>query len=304
MILVTGATGTVGGHVVSALKERGAAIRVGRRSPEDASDDEDESTSAERPESRTPVGVSRRNVDDLEVVAFDYEKPETWGSALTGVEAVFVLRPAGIDADTIERFVAAAGRSGVSRVVYLSGIGADWNPLNSHFYSERRVADADVAHTVLRASYFMQNLRDIHRRDVAERGEVFVPAGGGAVSFVDARDIGAVAATALTESGHENRAYDVTGPSALDFEAVAAVFTDVLDREITYPNPSLLSFARRLRGRGASLGDVAFLGSIYTAARLGMADRVSEDVERVLERRPRSLRDFVADNADAFRPES
>ena len=71
--------------------------------------------------------------------------------------------------------------------------------------------------TFLRASFFMQNLSTTHRDDIRERGDVFVPAGKGKTSFIDVRDIADVAVKALTEPGHENKAYPLTGDVALNY---------------------------------------------------------------------------------------
>ncbi|WP_246391996.1 hypothetical protein [Halosimplex pelagicum] len=148
----------------------------------------------------------------------------------------------------------------------------------------------------------MQNLSEVHGRDIVERDRIFVPAGDGATSFVDARDVGAVAAVVLTENGHANRAYDLTGPAALTYEEVAAVFSDVLDRPITYADPSVVAFVRGMRSRGEPLPFVLLMVGIYTTARLGLADRVTDDVARLLGRPPRDVATFVADYADEFRP--
>lgn len=280
MILVTGATGTVGRHVVRELADRDRSIRLAHRTPD-----------------RVPGGLAT----GADVVAFDFDAPETWGTALAGVDRLFLLRPPGVDTKTIGAFTAAASRTGVEHVVYLSGYGADRNPFNPHFWSERRIMAADTSYTLLRAAYFMQNLSDVHAPDVVERDEIFVPAGGGAASFVDARDVGAVAATVLAESGHENRAYTVTGPKALDFHEVARIFSTVLERRITYPDPSLLEFVRRQRRRGASVRYLLLLIGIYTAVRFGFADRATGETEQVLGREPRRLQTFVEAHADEFR---
>lgn len=283
MILVTGATGTIGQHVVRELADRDRSIRVGRRSPGQAATDV---------------------ASGAEVVAFDFEKPETWGDALASVDRLFLLRPPGVDIETIGQFAAAADRTGVDQVVYLSGYGAGRNPLNPHFWIERRITSIDASYTLLRASYFMQNLADVHAPDIVERDEIVAPAGKGEISFVDARDVGAVAATVLTEPGHENVAYDVTGPEALDFHAVASVFSDVLERQITYPDPSLWEFANHMRHRGHSLGFVLLVSSIYTTVRLGFAGRVTNETEEILGREPRRIREYVEASAAEFRAEA
>jgi uncharacterized protein YbjT (DUF2867 family) len=285
--LVTAATGTVGQHVVQALADRDARVRVGSRDPDSA---------RER--------FAGESADRNEYVAFDFTWPETWGRSLDGIDGVFLVRPPGVDASTVGAFAEAAARDGVSRLVYLSALGAEKNVLIPHHRIEKRVKATEATHTLLRASFFMQNLLEVHGPDIVEHGEVFVPAGDGKTSFVDARDIGEVASVALTESGHENRAYDLTGPEALKYEAVATIFSDVLGRPITYPKPSVVQFGRRMRRRGRSLGFVALMCGIYTTARLGLASRVTTDARHVLGREPRRMETFVRDYASEFRGDS
>lgn len=283
MILVTGATGTIGRHVVRELADSDRSIRVGLRTPAEA---ETEISSV------------------ADVVAFDFEKPETWGDTLAGVDRLFLLRPPGVGTETIGQFAAAAARTGVDHVVYLSGYGAGRNPLNPHFWIERRIRSVDVPNTLLRASYFMQNLSQVHGPDIVDRGEIIAPAGEGEISFVDARDVGAVAATVLTEPGHENSAYDVTGPEALDFHEVASIFSTVLERQITYPDPSLFTFAKRMRHRGLSPGYILLVSSIYTTVRLGFAGRVTNETAEILGREPRRMREYVEASAVEFRTDT
>ncbi|WP_267642676.1 SDR family oxidoreductase [Haloarchaeobius amylolyticus] len=280
-ILVTGATGTVGAPLVDDLLDRGARVRAAVRNP----------ATVTLPEA-------------AETVAFDFERPETWGFALDGVERLFLLRPPSATrvSENVVPFVEAAARSGVEHCVVLSVLGAEKNPLLPHRRIEKAVAASGMRYTFLRASFFMQNFLTTHLEDVVEHDELFVPAGDGATSFVDARDVAAVAGEALTTSGHADRAYDVTGPVALTYHEAAEVFTEVLDRRITYPNPSAVAFARRWLGRGESPGFVVTMLGIYTTARLGLAGRVTDDARRVLGREPRDLGTFVADHEDAFAP--
>jgi uncharacterized protein YbjT (DUF2867 family) len=276
-ILVTGATGTVGGHVYETLADGEWTVRALVRDPDE---------------------------EDDQQVSFDFEKPETWGRAFEGGDALFLVRPPTISrvGDAILPAIDAAGRCGVDHVVSLSVLGAEKNPLLPHRKIERHLEASDIEYTFLRASFFMQNFDEVHAREIRERDELFVPAGGGETSFVDVRDVAAVAAAALTEPGHRNTAYDVTGPAALDYDEVAAVFSDVLGREITYARPGLLWFAREWLARGVAPGYVLVMAGIYTTARLGLAGRVTDDVARVLGREPRSLRDYVEDYSDAFQP--
>lgn len=193
-ILVTGATGTVGQHVVAALSDRDVDIETGVRDPETASEE---------------------LADAGEAIEVGFTEPETRGRALAALDGLFLVLPPAVDRSEICSFVETADRVGVARVAYLSTLGAERNVFVPHHWIERRIVATDMEYTLLRASYIVQNLLEIYRRDVVERDEMFVPAGGGKTSFVDARHIGDAAAVVLTESGHADRASDLTGPEAL-----------------------------------------------------------------------------------------
>lgn len=274
-VLVTCATGTVGSEVTKVLTERGVVFRAGVRRPDDYSG------------AGSPT-------------AFDFEKPETWGRAFENVERLFLVRPPTVDTDRITDAAAAASRCGVEHVVYLSVLGAEKNPLLPHRRIERHLATLPVSTTFLRASFFMQNLYEVHAEAIRERNEVFVPAGSGETSFVDARDVGAVGAACLVESGHEGQAYDLTGPKALDYYGVAAILSSELDRPISYAVPAPWTFAHRELAEGQPLAFVLVMIGIYTTARLGLAGRVSDDVERVLDRPPRGFSVYAANYREAF----
>jgi uncharacterized protein YbjT (DUF2867 family) len=279
-VLVTAATGTVGRHVVEALADTGATVRAGSRDPTRAGDGLETGTAVE----------------------FDFARPETWGRALEKVDALFLVRPPGVAVGELTAFVDAAARVGVDRLAYLSTLGADRNPLIPHYRIERHIEGADVDHCFLRASFFCQNLHEVHGEAIREAGEIFLPAGAGATSFVDARDVGAVGARVLTEPGHRNRAYEVTGSEALTYEEVADLFTEVLGRPVRYADPSIPAFIARELSRGRAPGFVLLMVGIYTTARLGLAGRVTDDVEALLGRSPRTVREYVTDYAGEFEP--
>ncbi len=147
----------------------------------------------------------------------------------------------------------------------------------------------------------MQNLSTTHRQDIVDHDDIFIPAGKGKTAFVDTRDLAAVAALALTQPGHENKAYPLTGSQALDYDAVAAALSDVLGRRITYSDPSPLAFARRLRQRGAAWSYIGVLSAIYMTTRLGLAATVYPQLAELLRRRPITFRQFAADEAHVWR---
>lgn len=274
-ILVTGATGNVGAPVVRLLLEQEYCVRAAVRDVARA---------------RATFG------DAVDYTPLDFSKPETYEAAFEGVKAMFLMRPPAVaDASKLNAAMDAAKAAGVQHVVFLSLQGVEKNPFVPHAKTEKHLQTSGLTYTFLRASFFMQNLDTVHRQDIAEYGEVFVPAGRGITSFIDVRDIAAVAVQALTQEGHENRAYELTGKDALDYFQVADIFTDVLGKEVIYPNPLPWRFWRRMRKRGLSAPFVLLMIGLYTACRFGLASNVTEDTERLLGREPRSVRQYVAD---------
>ena len=272
-VLVTGATGTTGAAVVDEL----LALAGG--------------TEAE-------VLAATRDLDGYdgpaEPVRFDGTDSDTY-AAIDGVDAVYLVRPP--EVGNVERdlfpVVDAAESGGVRRFVLLSVLGAERAPFLPHRRLERHLERSSLDWTFLRAAYFAQNLETVHAAEI-RRGELAVPAGGGRMGMVDARDVAAVATEALL-GGHEGRAYDLTGPRAVSFHDVAVVLSAELDHEVRYTRPGLVRYAWRRRREGIPATRAAVECGLYTAARLGFSDRVTDDVREVLGREARSLADCVAD---------
>ena len=278
-VLVTGATGLVGGEVVRRLAGTGARVVALARRP-----------SGYEP----PTGADGGG--GVEVRAFDFNDPATW-DALRGADRLFLVRPPQISRVKRDLLPAvdAALEAGVRQVVFLSLLGAEKNRLVPHRAVEDHLRESGAAWTFLRAGFFMQNLVTTHRSDIRDRGEIVVPAGRGRTSFVDARDIAAVAVAALAEPGHSGEAYDLTGPEALTYGEVADVLSDVLGREIRYRRSGLIRFVRHMHAQGHALPFVLVMGGIYTTARLGLAGRVTDTVARLLGRAPVGFRRFARD---------
>jgi uncharacterized protein YbjT (DUF2867 family) len=278
-VLVTGATGTVGSRVLGHLADWEGTVRAATRDPDAAV---------------LPAAD--------ETVEFDFERPETWGTAFEGVDRLFLVRPPAISrvGESILPAIDAAERIGLEQVVVLSVLGAEKNPILPHRRIEKHVQGTSLDWTFLRASFFMENLVEVHGREISEWGEIVAPAGDGETSFVASDDVAAVGARALTEPGHRNRAYDVTGPAALTYHEVAATLQTVLDRNIEYTDSSLLEFVRHSRSIGRPWGLTLVMAGLYSTARLGLAGRVSVNTERVLGRPPTAFGSWVEANRDAF----
>lgn len=282
-IFVTGALGNVGAEVINQLQQLSQPVRAAGRD----------------------VGaISRRFGGDVEPVVFDFERPATYRSAFEGVERVFLIRPPAIS--NVRRAIIpaleVAQRAGVRHLVFLSLIGVEKNRVVPHYKIEQHLLRSGLGYTFLRPSFFMQNMNTTHRAEIKDRDEIFVPAGSGKTSFIDVRDIAAVAVRALTEDGHAGKIYNLTGAEALDYDQVAALLSLALRRPITYRRPSLLRFVARQLRQGTPLPFTLVMAGIYTTARLGLAGRLTNDLPRLLGRAPISFRQYVEDYQACWQP--
>ena len=227
-------------------------------------------------------------------VALDFLNSNTFGPALDGCDAVFLMRPPQIASSRALRpFLDAASAAGVRRMVVLSIKGAEHNPLLPHHGLERDVIARGFDWTMLRPADFMQNLETVHRHGLCTHSEVYVPAGKGRSVFIDVCDVAAVAAKVLRDPGHVGRGYTLTGPAALSFYDIAGILSDVLGHPIRYRPQGVWRFVRDQHADGVVLGMAIVLAALYTVRRTGHAAEVTGDVARILGRPPTDFRSYA-----------
>jgi uncharacterized protein YbjT (DUF2867 family) len=264
MILVTGATGTIGGHVARLLTDRGVAFR----------------------------GMSRNDLPNG--VRADFTDPESLATAVAGVEAVFLVTvPPVPSADHDIALVTAARAAGVRKIVKLSAITTvgGW-----HVAAEEAIAASGLAWTVLRPPSFASNF--LQYRALIEASDPLPNVFGAARQpVVDPRDVAAVAVEALLDSAHDGRRYDVTGPELRTFDDQAAILERVLGRPVKTVDVDL-------RGQLASFGmppeaiEQVSAGAGWAAA--GGAEYVTEHVSRILGRPASTFEQWARDHRAMF----
>ncbi len=280
-IMVIGALGNVGSEVVKCLLAQGQPVRAADIFPEKV---------------RLQFG------DGVEAVLFDFARPETFARAFTGIQKLFLLRPPQIS--NIQKYMVpaleAAKAAGVKEMVFLSLIGIEQNKVVPHYKVEQWLIASGLDYTFLRCSFFMQNLNTIHRVEIRERNEIYVPVGRAKASFLDVRDIGAVAALALTQPGHAKKAYDLTGGEALDYYQAADLFSQVLGRKITYKNPSAVGFfIRHIRNKSKWMFALVTTW-LYTNTKRGMAEVVTGEVKRITGHEPIRMKQYIQDYQESW----
>jgi uncharacterized protein YbjT (DUF2867 family) len=280
-ILVIGALGNVGKEVVRSLLAESKPVRAA---------DIDENRL------RQTFGAS------VECVRFDFTDPQTYAAAFAGVQKMFLMRPphlSNIKRDMLPAIVATR-QAGVKHVVFLSLIGVENAKFVPHYKVETHLQEQNFDITFLRCSFFMQNLNTTHRKEIKERNEIFVPVGNARTSFIDVRDIGAVAARCLIDDGHAGKKYDLTGVESLDYWQAAAILSKALQRTICYRNPNPLYFFFETIRRGTPLMFALVMMGLYTSTRFGMAEPVTHEVERLIGRKPITFQQYTQDFKQAW----
>lgn len=272
-ILVTGATGRIGGLLARRLAASGHAVRALTRDPARAA--------------RLPAGV--------EAVAGDLTSPESLIPALDGVEAAYLIALAGDDYAPLRTGPEIAGlarAAGVRRVTLMTGTDDEAAVVAA-------VAGAGLDWTHLRPSEFMSNALG-WAPSIRDEGVVRVPFAHVPWAMIDDGDIAAVAAATLVERGHAGRTYDLTGPEALTRAEGVARIAGVVGRPVRLVEADPEQAAGDMRAMGIAEDVVAFVIAAYADPPAHLVTP-SAAVQRVLGRPPRSFGDWLAENAAAFR---
>ncbi|MFD4561061.1 SDR family oxidoreductase [Streptomyces sp. NPDC058469] len=281
MILVTGATGTIGSEVVRQLAARGEKVRALTRDPAKA---------------HVPTGV--------ETALGHHADPASVETAMTGVEVAFLVGVFGPDDSAHDRaLVEAARAAGVRRIVKLSGIGAGdpaVGPVGTwHVPGEQAVRDSGLEWTILRPSAFASNTLG-WAASVRAGSPIPNTSGDGGQGVVDPRDVSEVAAAALLDPGHSGRTYTLTGPEVLSVPAQAAVLAEILGRPVAVRGLSSAEAREYLLGLGFSDTFIDASEISRGFVREGGNEVVTGDVREVLGRPARSYREWAQDHKGAF----
>lgn len=284
-ILVIGATGNVGSQVVQQLAAAGANTRAAVRSISKAD------------------GLKSAGVSLIEI---DMNKPETFQAAFEEVEKVFLLTPPFANmVEITANLVEAAKKAEVKHIVKQSGLNANTKPeatlLRWHREGEKIIEASGIPYTFLRPNSFMQNYTNSSGQTIKTQSTFYKPMGDAKVSLVDVRDIAAVAVAALTQSGHEGKAYDITGSEALSNEQIAEILSTVVGRKITYVDVSDDAVSQGMKAGGIPEVVVDAFMELNHIAKAGYASDVSPVVEQVTGKKPISFEQFARDYVDVFK---
>lgn len=262
-VLVTGASGKTGRQVAHAAGAAGFDVRAASRGG---------------------------------AVRFDWYDSSLWDEALRGADAAYLAYMPDIGApgadDTIGAFARRALELGMRRLVLLSARGeVQAEP------AELALRESGAEWTIVRATWFMQNLSEGLLLDGMRGGELVFPAGEVPAPFVDTRDIADVVVTALTDASYAGRTLEVTGARLLSFREAVAEISAAAGREIRYVPVSAKEYGGMLAEFGMPPEEVACMQEIFESLLDGHIEHPTDVVQQVLGRAPRDFTDFAREHA-------
>jgi uncharacterized protein YbjT (DUF2867 family) len=169
-----------------------------------------------------------------------------------------------------------------------------------HWTTEKQIEASGVVFTFLRPNFYMQQMLTF-APSIAATGSFSLPMGTGEVSLVDARDVAAVAVCALTEEGHDRKIYDLTGPEALSFDAIADELSRATGKRISYVHVPPEYARKQLFGSGMPRWLVDDMLILCASFRDGYGAGVSSTVRDATKQAPRTFGQFARDYAQVFR---
>lgn len=285
MILLTGATGTIGQELLRLLSRKDVDVLALSRNP---------------PRDQDLPGVTW--------VKADLAERDALPDILADAKKLFLLTGNVDDMVPLQKnAIRAAAEAGVKHVVKVSALGASDHSRSVigvwHYNIEQVLRQADLDWTILRPHVFMQNLLD-QKESIQKERKIYAPAGEAEIPMIDTRDIAAVAAAVLSEEGHAGKRYTLTGPAPVSYGEIAEMLSDILDKPLSYYAETYDEAWHRLRRAGLTPWHIGAQLALASYQREGGGTGIiKKTVEEITGRPARGVEAFVRDYANAFRRE-
>jgi uncharacterized protein YbjT (DUF2867 family) len=280
LILVTGATGNTGTGLVPALLAQGARVRA---------------------LVHTPAKAEALRKQGAEVVVADLGDPASLAPAVAGVDHIYLCLFNGPDqARHGKNLIAAAKAGGRPHIVHHNASGSVQSRIIRQVNEvEEALRASGLPFTILRPTFYLQNTM-MAIQSVIAQGNIYLPMKQGRMAMTDVRDIVDVAARVLLEDGHEGKSYTLTTPETFTIAEFAAALGSELHRTLQYVDVPPSAARESMVGMGMDGWIVDGYLELFEGFSTGWGDKTSGDVQRVLGRPARGLRDFVRDYRAAF----
>ena len=286
MILVTGASGTVGREVLRAVAKSGAKHRAMYRSTVEAA--------------KAPPGT--------ETIVADFAKKETLGPALRGVSSVYlVCGPVPGLVELEGTMIDACVEAGVRHVVLNSALGAgdyDKSFPSWHRKVEDKLRGTTLSWTILRPNSFHQNTVTYYAPSIRAQGVFFSSLEDSRMSYIDVRDVAAAVAKTLHGKEHLGKIYELNGPQALTASELAGKIARHSGRPVNYVDIPMEAQRKSMLDLGMPEWQVTALLDLQQYYVNGQGGEVDDSLQSLLGRAPITMDEFLSQNSAAFREQS
>lgn len=268
--LIVGASGTVGSELSRLLTAHGESVL--------------------RATSRQPSGADQVQLDLVSTAGLK--------EAFAGVDSAFLLTPPGYanQETLLAPLIDEATAHHLKKVVLMTAMGADADENAPMRKAERRLEASGLPYNIIRPNWFLQNFHTFWLHGIRTAGQIFLPVGNAKGSFIDARDIAAVAARLLTSDTYTNRDFDLTGSRALDHDEVAAILSKASGKKIGFTDITPDAMLKDLKGTGMPDDYAEFLVLILGFFKAGYSERVTEAVLQITGHSPRTIEQYAEEH--------
>lgn len=231
-----------------------------------------------------------------EKIPFDWEKPETWEAVLQDIDSVYITFQPDLAIptaeDSIENFTRLATKSGVQKIVLLSGRGEKEAQI-----CEEIVKQNAKNWTIVQASWFNQNFSESFFLDPILAGIVALPRAEALEPFIDADDIADVVTAALLDEKHNGKTYELTGPRLLTFKEVVNEIAEVSGRSITFQPLALDEYTQMLKEYQVPEDHIWLINYLFEQVLDGRNSSITSDIEKVLGRKAKDFSAYAKETA-------
>lgn len=268
-ILVVGGNGTVGSEIVKILKAKGHSAKV---------------TTSKDAARADQVHLNLATRAGLE-------------KAFNGIESAFLLSPPGHtnQDELLIPVIDQAKKAGVKKIVLMTAMGANADENSPMRKAEVKLEKSGLKYNIIRPNWFMQNFNTYWIGNILAQGKIQLSTGDAKGSFIDARDIAAVAAELLISNRFDNQAFDLTGGKALDHKQVAAILSQTTGKKVVYENISSGQMLEGLIQAGLPRNYAEFMIVILDFFKQGYSERTTDSVEKITGRKPIAFEQYAQD---------
>ena len=282
-ILITGATGHLGGSVVDELIEKKGTENISVLV-------------------RDLSKAGKLKEKDLHLIEGDYNDYDSLVMAFKGIDLLYFVSGSDVFTRKLqhENIVKAAKEAKIGHVIYTSfqrKTDDETSPIafvaSAHILAEKLIRESGLTYTILKHALYSDIVPMFMCDQVLNSGIIFLPAGNGKASFTSRKDMASAGVAVLTGKGHENKTYEISVDKSYSFYDVAKLLTELSGKQIQYTAPDADTFSATLAKAGVPKEAIQATASFCAAIAQGEFDFPDSTLEKLIGRKPESLKDFL-----------